>query len=169
MGKRRNSNPQGCGAEETRSVFQRSTQGAKRRSGARPPNRRTQNPSVPHRLWAPRVPTSQPSATSEGIRTRPRNATSRPAREASAITSSAGREVRGRFSGMSQKSTFKRQAPQAQKDQERLTSRNHQPSSEKRAVINKVPCGPDGPGIKFVASSARKEGHLMWPSSCAGL
>ena len=27
------SNPQGCGAEETRSVFQRSTRGAKRRSG----------------------------------------------------------------------------------------------------------------------------------------
>ncbi len=23
-----------------------------------------------------------------------------------------------------------------------------------------VPCGPDGPGIKFVASSARKEGHV---------
>ena len=34
---RRDSNPQGCGAEETRSVFQRSTQGAERRSGARPP------------------------------------------------------------------------------------------------------------------------------------
>ena len=28
------SNPQGCGAEETRSVFQRSTRGAKRRSGS---------------------------------------------------------------------------------------------------------------------------------------
>ena len=24
-------------------------------------------------------------------------------------------------------------------------------------------------GTKFIASSARKEGHLMWPSSCAGL
>ena len=24
-------------------------------------------------------------------------------------------------------------------------------------------------GAKFIASSARKEGHLMWPSSCAGL
>ena len=24
-------------------------------------------------------------------------------------------------------------------------------------------------GMNFVASSARKEGHLMWPSSCAGL
>ena len=47
VGKRRDSNPQGCGAEETRSVFQRSTQGAKRRSGPRPPKRRTQNPSVP--------------------------------------------------------------------------------------------------------------------------
>ena len=47
MGKRRNSNPQGCGAEETRSVFQRSTQGAKRRSGARPPTRQTRNLSVP--------------------------------------------------------------------------------------------------------------------------
>ena len=68
--KRRDSNPPGCGAEETRSVFQRSTQGAKRRSGPRPPNRRTWNPSVSHRLWAPRVPTIQPSATSGGIRTR---------------------------------------------------------------------------------------------------
>ena len=47
MGKRRDSNPQGCGAEETRSVFQRSTQEAKRRSGTRPPTRRTRNPSVP--------------------------------------------------------------------------------------------------------------------------
>lgn len=24
-------------------------------------------------------------------------------------------------------------------------------------------------GTKFIASSARKEGHLIWPSSCAGL
>ena len=31
---RRDSNPAGCGAEETRSVFQRSTQGAERRSGS---------------------------------------------------------------------------------------------------------------------------------------
>ena len=85
-------------------------------------------------------------------------------------TSRPAREVGGRFSGMSQKSTFKRQAPQAHKDQERLTFRNHQPSSEKRAACdNQVPRGPGGPGIKFVASSARKEGHLMWPSSCAGL
>ena len=40
VGKRRNSNPQECGAEETRSVFQRSTQGAKRRgeSGRRQPH-----------------------------------------------------------------------------------------------------------------------------------
>ena len=70
---------------------------------------------------------------------------------------------------MSQKSTFKRAAPQAHSDQERLTSRKYQPSSEKRAVIYKMARGPGGPGIKFVASSARKEGHLMWPSSCAGL
>ena len=76
-------------------------------------------------------------------------------------TSRLAREVVGRFSGMSQKTTLKRQALQAQKDQERLSSRKYQPSSEKRAAINKVPCGPDGPGIKFVASSARKEGHLM--------
>ena len=36
----RDSNPQGCGAEETRSVFQRSTRGAKRRSesGRRQPH-----------------------------------------------------------------------------------------------------------------------------------
>ena len=84
-------------------------------------------------------------------------------------TSRAGREVEGRFSGMSQKSTRTRQALQAHQDQERLTSRKYQPSSEKRAAIYNVPCCPDGPGIKFVASSARKEGHLMWPSSCAGL
>lgn len=70
VGERRDSNPQGCGAEETRSVFQRSTQGAKRRSGTRPPKRRTRNPSVPHQPRAPRVLTSQPSATSGGIRTR---------------------------------------------------------------------------------------------------
>ena len=66
-------------------------------------------------------------------------------------------------------STLKRQTPQARKDQERLTSRKYQPRSEKRAVIYKMARGPGGPGIKFVASSARKEGHLMWPSSCAGL
>ena len=36
VGERRDSNPQGCEAEETRSVFQHSTQGAKRRSGPRP-------------------------------------------------------------------------------------------------------------------------------------
>lgn len=85
--------------------------------------------------------------------------TSRAGREVMTETSRPAREVEGRFSGMSQKSTFKRQAPQAQKDQERLTSRKYQPSSEKRATIYKVPRGPDGPGIKFVASSARKEGH----------
>ena len=47
--------------------------------------------------------------------------------------------------------------------------KKYQPSSEKRADIYKMARGPGGPGIKFVASSARKEGHLMWPSSCAGL
>lgn len=36
----------------------------------------------------------------------------------------------------------------------------YQPNSEKRAAFYNVPCGPDGPGIKFVASSARKEGHM---------
>ena len=40
------SNPQGCGAEETRSVFQRSTQGAKRRSGSGRRSR-TRHPSSP--------------------------------------------------------------------------------------------------------------------------
>ena len=70
MGKRRNSNPQGCGAEETRSVFQRSTQGAKRRSGARPPTRRTRNPSVPHQPRAPHVKQIEPTPPSGGIRTR---------------------------------------------------------------------------------------------------
>ena len=28
---------------------------------------------------------------------------------------------------------------------------------------------PGRRGTKFIASSAHKEGHLMWPSSCAGL
>lgn len=28
---------------------------------------------------------------------------------------------------------------------------------------------PGRRGMKFIASSARKESHLMWPSSCAGL
>lgn len=70
MGKRRNSSPQGCGAEETRSVFQRSTQGAKRRSGARPPTRRTRNPSVPHQPRAPHVKQIEPTPPSGGIRTR---------------------------------------------------------------------------------------------------
>ena len=60
---------------------------------------------------------------------------------------------------MSQKFTHTRQAPQAHNDQERLTSRKYQPSSEKRAAFYNVLCGPDGPDIKFVASSARKEGH----------
>ena len=59
--KRRDSNPQGCGAEETRSVFQRSTQGAKRRSGTRPPKRRTRNPSVPYQQRAPRISAFQPN------------------------------------------------------------------------------------------------------------
>lgn len=66
----RDSNPQGCGAEETRSVFQRSTQGAKRRSGARPPTRRTRNPSVPHQPRAPHVKQIEPTPPSGGIRTR---------------------------------------------------------------------------------------------------
>ena len=62
-------------------------------------------------------------------------------------TSRPAREVEGRFSGMSQKSTSKRQAPQAQKDQERLTSRNYQPSSEKRAACdNQVATGPGRAG-----------------------
>ena len=36
----------------------------------------------------------------------------------------------------------------------------YQPNSEKRAAFYNVPCGPDGPGIKFVASSAHKKGHV---------
>ena len=41
------SNPTGCGAEETRSVFQRSTRGAKRRSGARAAPAAHGHPSSP--------------------------------------------------------------------------------------------------------------------------
>ena len=73
VGKRRNSNPQGCGAEETRSVFQRSTQEAKRRSGTRPPTRRTRNPSVPAiKIERPEPITAQGAFlwASGGIRTR---------------------------------------------------------------------------------------------------
>ena len=44
----RDSNPTGCGAEETRSVFQRSTQGAERRSGS---GRRQPHADIP--LGAP--------------------------------------------------------------------------------------------------------------------
>ena len=40
------SNPPGCGAEETRSVFQRSTRGAKRRSES---GRRQPHADIPHR------------------------------------------------------------------------------------------------------------------------
>ena len=43
----RDSNPQGCGAEETRSVFQRSTRGAERRSGARAAPAARGHPSSP--------------------------------------------------------------------------------------------------------------------------
>ena len=55
----RDSNPQGCGAEETRSVFQRSTRGAKRRSGARAAPAARGHPSSPTiellglRCWRP--------------------------------------------------------------------------------------------------------------------
>ena len=45
---RRDSNPTGCGAEETRSVFQHSTQGAERRSGS---GRRQPHADIP--LGAP--------------------------------------------------------------------------------------------------------------------
>ena len=44
---RRDSNPTGCGAEETRSVFQRSTRGAERRSGARAAPAARGHPSSP--------------------------------------------------------------------------------------------------------------------------
>ena len=53
------SNPQGCGAEETRSVFQRSTRGAERRSGARAAPAARGHPSSPTtellglRRWRP--------------------------------------------------------------------------------------------------------------------
>ena len=43
----RDSNPTGCGAEETRSVFQRSTRGAERRSGARTAPAARGHPSSP--------------------------------------------------------------------------------------------------------------------------
>ena len=62
-------------------------------------------------------------------------------------TSRPTREVESRFSGMSQKSTYTRQALQAHNDQERLTSRNNQPSSEKRAAYdNHAATGPGRAG-----------------------
>ena len=51
----RDSNPAGCGAEETRSVFQRSTQGAERRSGS---GRRQPHADIP--LGAPTLKCSNP-------------------------------------------------------------------------------------------------------------
>ncbi len=70
--------------------------------------------------------------------------TSRPTREVSAITSRVGREVRGRFSDMSQKTTSKRQAPQAQKDQERLSSRNISPVPKSEPSSTKCRVAPTG-------------------------
>lgn len=43
---------------------------AERRSGARPPTRRTRNPSVPHQPRAPHVKQIEPTPPSGGIRTR---------------------------------------------------------------------------------------------------
>ncbi len=60
---RRDSNPTGCGAEETRSVFQRSAQGAKRRSGS---GRRKPHADIP--LGAPtRKCTNPPDVRPDGF------------------------------------------------------------------------------------------------------
>ena len=55
------SNPAGCGAEETRSVFQRSTQGAERRSGS---GRRQPHADIP--LGAPTLKCSNPPDVRSG-------------------------------------------------------------------------------------------------------
>ena len=115
VGKRRDSNPQGCEAEEAQSVFQRNTQGAKRRSGPRPPIRRTQNPSVPYRPWAP--------------------ASQLPARRNKRRDSNPSTQRNFSFCARSRRWIFRhvpkiyliRRAPQAHKDQERLSSRNISP------------------------------------------
>lgn len=75
--------------------------------------------------------------------------TSRPTREVSAITSRVGREVRGRFSDMSQKTTSKRQAPQAQKDQERLSSRNISPVPKSEPLSTKCRVAPAGRALSL--------------------
>ena len=60
----------GAELRKREAFFQRSTQGAKRRSGARPPTGRTRNPSVPHQPRAPHVKQIEPTPPSGGIRTR---------------------------------------------------------------------------------------------------
>ena len=49
-----------------------------------------------------------------------------------------------------------------------LAGRCRRQTSSEAISIQKGP-RTEGPDIRFIASSARKEGHLMWPSSCAGL
>ena len=55
--------------------------------------------------------------------------------------------------------------PESPSHSERIGAWNYQPI---RPSINKG-APSRAAGTKFIASSARKEGHLMWPSSCAGL
>ena len=101
----RDSNPQGCGAEETRSVFQRSTQEAKRRSGTRPPTRRTRNPSVPAiKIERPEPITAQGAflwasggiRTRKGAKPRKREAFSSAARKERSDAAGRGRRKGGR-------------------------------------------------------------------------
>lgn len=75
--------------------------------------------------------------------------TSRAEREVMTETSRPAREVRGKFSGMSQKSTSKRQAPQAQKDQERLTSRNINPVPKSEPPSTKCRVAPAGRALSL--------------------
>lgn len=60
----------GAELRKREAFFQSSTQETKRRSGPRPPIRRTRNPSVPHQPRAPHVKQIEPTPPSGGIRTR---------------------------------------------------------------------------------------------------
>ena len=96
----RDSNPSGCGAEETRSVFQRSTRGAERRSGCGRRSRTRTSLIAHHRIVRPPAMEAFPfSGPFHGIRTRKgaelrkREAFSSAAREGRRPEAEAGSEM----------------------------------------------------------------------------
>ena len=64
--------------------------------------------------------------------------------------------------------SFSQSTPEIRRRLANLAGRRRRQTSPDAISIQKGP-RPEGPDIRFIASSARKEGHLMWPSSCAGL